>query len=137
MPSKHPAPMLITPENRLPIHTIVETLQQHVQVLEDRASVARDLLEWAKKKQELFDWELNGQPQLAVEVYRWVKGYAVVHHVPVRTDQVVRGMELHGSPTGVRGNLSRLVRSGFLLRPERGTYWPADVLFHKNGRIDQ
>lgn len=137
MGSKNPAPMKITTENALPITTIVEVLIDHVQILERQAHDAKLLLKWAVDRKDKLDWELKGQPYLAREVYYLVRELCVREGCPITTKRIVdefyrRG---EGSPTGVRGNLSRLVSAGFLLRPKAGTYWPADILLRPSKRI--
>jgi hypothetical protein len=140
MGSKNPAAMKITPENSLPITTIIEVLSDHVRSLEQQAHDAKLLLTWALDQQDKFNWRVKGQPWLAQEVFSWVRGYCGVHGKPVTTKQIVEALStnLHygiGSPTGIRGNLSRLVRDGLLLRPEAGKYWPADILLRKSKRV--
>jgi hypothetical protein len=129
MGSKNPQPTAIIDDNRLPIRTILENVESYVALLNGRAHEAAAFLAWTKGRMDDFVRRIGEQPQLHQDVYNYVLMFTRKTGRCAPTATVVEGLKNVGTPTGVRGSLSRMVRDGFLIRPAVGKYWPADVLY--------
>lgn len=134
MGSKHPKPTAIITTNPLPIRTIFEIAESYEALLNGRASEAAAFKMWAKDQMHDFHIRLGKEPDLHVRVYTCVSQFTKKTNRCASTAVVVEGVKLAASPTGVRGSLSRLVKAGFLIRPEVGKYWPADVLYERENQ---
>lgn len=128
MGSSNPAPVMITTVNGLPIYTTIRMINEHLDLLDQKKREALSLLEWFKERESRLQHNLSGQSDLAVAVYEYVKTACIATGKPQRTRDIVFEMRVEGTPTGVRGNLSRLVHGGFLMRPKIGWYWPDDMI---------
>jgi hypothetical protein len=135
MGSKNPQPTAIVGDNRLPIRTILESAESYVALLNGKAHEAEAFLEWARNQMDEFVGLLERQPQLHQDVYHYVYMFVSKTNRCAPTSVIEEGLKNVGTPTGVRGSLSRLVRDGILIRPAVGNYWPADVLYGGKSRI--